>query len=109
RSHHASKRILHFFYALRSSVTMDDQPYARVEGEVADGPVNEGDHPVAEADQRHEVNEHPHPPGKKALESDFTDINHGLIPSDGCHGSLVEIDEPLSGLVVDYTDEVFRQ
>src|SRR5688572_2641648 len=70
-------------HAFRPPVAVNDEPYPGVEREVADGPVDEGNHPVPEAHQRHEVHKHPHPPGKETLEPDFSDVDHGFIASNG--------------------------
>jgi len=64
-----------------------NEPTAAIPGQVAPGPLHEDEHPVAEADELHQVHEQPGQPREVAREPQAADDRHALAAADRGHAA----------------------
>src|SRR5437899_1151782 len=70
-----------------------DETGTGLESRVGPQPVEEHDHPVAEADQERHVHDTPQQPGERAANGQPAEIGNGGAPADRRHGAEVAIAE----------------
>src|SRR5579883_1369298 len=89
-----------------SLLVAGDQPHRPVVEEVIPRPVDQDEHPVAEADQLNEVDEEPHNPRRKAGEAEPPELGNRGVPPDGGHGATVTVHKPNQGLTGDLPSQI---
>lgn len=55
------------------------------------GPVKEYDHFIPETHQGHQMDKHPHEPGKETAETEPGQVHYSLVPADGRHITFVMV------------------
>ena len=85
----------------------DDEPQCLVRAEIAERPVYQGYHFIAEAHQRHQVDEQPSEPAKNTVEMNaLRQVYHGLVPAHDGHHAFVEVLKGLGRFAFDDAHKV---
>src|SRR5690606_5762531 len=97
----------YFFQWRFAFVFVDNKTYTGIESNITDHPVDKCNDAIAEADKRHQMDQHPDPPGKKTLKTNFSDVHHCLVTSYGSHRTFIEIVEFFSRLIIQHAYYIF--
>ena len=71
----------------------DNEADSPVVAKITPRPVDKNNDAVSKTDQKHEMDKHPHEPGKDPLEFNKRKINDGTVPSDGRHDPEIPINK----------------
>ena len=93
-----------------AGVGTDDEPQGLARAEVAEGPVHECHHAVAEANERQQVDKKPGEPAQEAAKMHVAgQIDHGFVAAHDGHRAFVAVRKRLRQFAVDEADDVFSQ